>query len=222
MCYPALIAAGMAAAGAASNYAGQQKTIGAREDVARAEGERQQNYQKQANEVIDQSLVKQSPAAQNQSLAQTTQQRMSALLPSQSDAAQLPTSGSAPIEVKSEAARSMSDAIRKSRARLGAQARIGAFDQNQFENRLGMNRSMSDLGTLANFSQGSEGVLPYDLQDASNAGAGYQTAADLFNLGSNAVGLYGMTGAGGQKYPTIGRAGTNYSPAPPRGPVRII
>lgn len=220
MCYPALIAAGMAAAGAASNYAGQSRVAGAREDAARAEGERQKHYQEQASDVIDQNLVKQSPAAQNQALAQTTQQRMSALQPSQTGAVALPSSGSAPIEVKSEAARSMSDAIRKSRSRLGAQARVGAFDQNQFNNRISMNRGMSDLSRLAGFSQGSAGVLPYDLEGAANAGAGYRTAADLFNLGSSAVGLYGMTNA--PKYPTIGPAGTNYSAAPPRGPVSFL
>lgn len=216
MCYPMLIAAGLAAAGAASNYAGQKKVIGAREDVANAEGEKQKHYQDQADQVINENLVKQSPTAQNQSLAQTTAERTAALTPSASSGVDLPGAGSAPIEVKSEAARSMSDAIRRGRARLGAQARVGASGQNQFNNRVSMNRGMGEIAQLADFSRGSSGVLPYALQGAENAGAGFRTAADLFNLGSSAVGMYGMTqapSAPGQTLPATGPAGTNYVPA---------
>lgn len=195
MCYPALIGLALSAAGTGANYMGQKKVIGAREDVARAEGERQTGFQNRATDVINQNLVRQSPAAQNQALAQTTEQRTAALMPSQSDGVGLPTSGSAPIEVKGEVARQMSDAIRRGRTQLGAQARLGAFNQNQTENQRLLQRGMTDVGQIADASAGSAGVLPYALEGAANAGRGYQTAADLFNLGGQAVSLYGQTAA---------------------------
>jgi hypothetical protein len=190
-----LIGLGLAGAGAASNYVGAQRTNDAREDVALAEGDRQRNIQGQATDIIDQQTSKLSPAAQNQSLAQTAERRTSALVPSQDFSADLPTSGSAPIQVKGEVARQMANAIRSSRGRLGAQARLGAFRQNHATNQLGTGRAFSALGALSDRSQGSASVLPYELAGAANAGRGYRNAADLFNLASNVVSLYGMTRA---------------------------
>ena len=222
MCYPALIAAGLAAAGAGSNYMGQKRTNEAREDVVQAEGERQRNLQGQATDVINQQTSKLSPAAQNQALAQTGEQRTAALVPSQDYSAELPTSGSAPIQVKGEVARQMAKAIRGSRDQLGAQARLGAFNQNQATNQMGTGRAFSALGALADRSQGSAGVLPYELQGAANAGRGYQNAADLFNLAGNAVSLYGMTkpaAPGGAGSPVV--PGRNYTPVTraPQAPI---
>ncbi len=221
MCYPALIAAGMAAAGAGSNYMGAKRTNEARDDVARAHGERQAGLQGQADKIINQQTTALSPAAQNQSMALAGEQRLAAM--PASSGAELPTSGSAPIEVKSELARQVGDAIRKSRTRLGTQARLGAANQVQRDNNLGMARSMSGLGQIADFSRGEAGVLPYELQGAANAGRSWQTAADLFNLGGQAVSLYGMTtpsatpGAKPAARPATTGRYQNPAPPPPRG-----
>jgi hypothetical protein len=72
---------------------------------------------------------------------------------------------------------------------------LGAFRQNHATNQLGTGRAFSALGALSDRSQGSASVLPYELAGAANAGRGYRNAADLFNLASNVVSLYGMTRA---------------------------
>lgn len=220
MCNPLLFAAALAAGGAGSNYMGQRRVNNAREDSLMAEGDRQRNFQNQANDIIEQQTVQQSPAAQNQAFAETAERRTAALTPSQSDAASLPTSGSAPIQVNGEIARQISDAVRAGRSRLSAQARLSAYDENQFNNRLGLNRGATDIGQIADFSRGSSGVLPFELQGAENAGRGWKNAADLFNLGAQGLSLYGMTRA-----PDAGVSQVvperNYSPAPPRAPTRL-
>lgn len=228
MCTPALLATYpalqtamtvapfvMAAGGAAANYRAQQQVVGAREDVARAEGERQANLQKRASSIIDENLAKQSPADQNQQLAQAQSQRQASLLPLQSEKSGLPTSASAPVEVKGEVARQIGDAVKAGRQRLTMQARLGAGRQVQFDNNLSMNRGMSDIGQLADFSRGSSAVVPLEFQSADQKGRGARGVADLFNLGSTALSLYGMAGAGaGGGLP--GRARTMTYPLPAR------
>ena len=189
------VSTALAVAGAVSNKIASDKVIDRRNTDAEAEAARQRELQKRATAITDETLTKQSPASQAQQTAQIEQQRASAFAPAGTADTGLPSSGSAPIEVKSEIARQIGNAVRKGRAQLTARARLGAFDKSQHGNRLEIGRARTGVQQLQNFSLGSQNALQSEFGSATNAGKGWGNAADLFNLGSSVVGLYGMTKA---------------------------
>lgn len=66
----------------------------------------------------------------------------------------------------------------------------------------GVARDTGELGTIAGFKRGSQGVLPLELDAAAQKGQGLRMLADVFNLGSSmmmgpALGGTAMPGYGG-------------------------
>jgi hypothetical protein len=193
MCDPLSAAAVLTVGSIAANQVAANKVTGARNSRMAAEALRQKGYQQDANLINAEAQQGQAADQQKQNIATEQVSRERALAPAADVGTELPTSGSAPIEVKGAIAEQMADALGKARQQIGAQARLGAYGANQFNNSLALNRAQSDLGTVQNFSQGSSSILPFELEAANQAGSGWRTAADLMRLGGTAAGLYGLT-----------------------------
>lgn len=189
----------MMAASAKMNNDAQKSVVGARENAMRVELERQRALRERAAAVNDETEARFTRQQQDQSTGQEADRRTQVL----QEAVALPTSGiqdipvaGAPAIVQSQIAASIRDALLYGKKLAGANARLGAYGSNQFNNGLTLNRSAQDLGQVSDFSRRSSDITGMELESANQAGAKQRQMADLFRMGGSLVAMYGGTGAG--------------------------
>lgn len=188
-----------AASTAASVYQNQRAAKAqaeAQSQALEAERTRQQGLQHQADAEIGKVTAQFDPAAQEKALADAQAARTTAatgaIKPIPTDNYQTPTA-SAPVEVKNDLQRQVSDSLSKATRSAQAQAVLKAFGDQQLGANININRASQRVGQLQNFSQGSSSLVPLDIAAAHAAGNGNLENADIYNVAGSIANLYGNT-----------------------------
>lgn len=179
--------------------ANQNRALEARKNAAEVERIRQKKFEDETTPLFTSELTNLSPDAQNAALATAQQERtgktQAAVTTANEYAA--PASG-APQVVNSEIGRRVGQALRGQTAEAGNLAKLNAWQDLDFANRLGLNATNRNLGTLNNFSANSLQLLPYEQEVAArNAYKPPSGFGDLLKLGGSALGLASGVGAFG-------------------------
>jgi hypothetical protein len=190
MCDPVTTSLMIASAGA--SYAGNRKSQKAMEGTVAEENARQQRFRDQQKGVLDVSTKARSASKTKEQIAIEE-----AKANTNADAAmKANTAGadSAPTAVAPSAASSanVEDSYSREDARAGARstqdagrkAALDAFSNTMTAQQINNTKYAQDSAVLANMSQGSLGVLPYELQAASKAGDGLKTLSQVLSLAS--------------------------------------
>jgi hypothetical protein len=200
MCTPLAYAA-LAAQGASTllNARANSRIMDRQRELSGAERARQAAFREEAEGTLNETMGRFERDTQEGNIDRAAQRREGAIsdvvsAPSGVGPGDLPGSGDAPEVVRSTIARRMADAISRGRDEIKARARLGAFGENSFGNRIALGRSGQDINRMASFSRGSASVLPHELAGAHREGASMQRLADLFRLGGTGLGLYSMMG----------------------------
>lgn len=169
------------------------------------EAQRQKLLQAQAAGTFQKSLDRSQKPNQDQLQNEALTQRAQAYSNSTSaPPSYQPGTEGAPDVVKGEADRAIARADASTAQQAGAKAQLDSFGDVDQGNAISAGRNMDILKMLGNFSQGSQAVLPYELQAAQQRGAGKRTLADMLRAGSSIAGA----AAGG-----LGGAGSWFAPA---------
>lgn len=196
MCDPLSIGGLALAAGSTGlGMVGAQKQADARDDAMQAEFARQDRYSEGAMQAFDQSLGEYQDPAQD--LAAKKAERRESLegaVTGGSGGPGIPLPGSTPEVVKSEIARRMVEALDEGKAEARRMADLGAFGAWQQDTGRAVNQNQTEIGKYANFSRGSSGVLPQELQDANQEGAGFRFAGDILGAAGSAANMAGSMG----------------------------
>ena len=191
---------------AGSTYANKRGNDAVREkqdNITQTERERQDIYKKRSQATLDTTMKTFDRPAQDQSLATTTAQRETAINDTQAQTGDYtPAAGSAPPVVKSEIAKRMADAVRQGRGEVMARAKLGAYGGVQSNNAIRLNRSGQDIGQMADFSRGSAGIVPLEMQASLGAGRKWGQISDLFRTTGYGLGLYSAMQPGPLNYKT--------------------
>lgn len=198
MCSPtlALGAAGIVG-GQIMNNSANNAVAKARSRAMAAEQARQKAFSAEAFKAFDSSKAALERPAQDLALADAVAKRQAALLDTVSRGGGMATpvgAGSAPQNVKAEAARRMNDALvagRETAKRLGT---LSGFGDLQFDNSVKMNDSSRRIGLQGNLAQGSAAVLPWELEAANQKGAGRRMFGDILGAGGNLSMMAGLAG----------------------------
>jgi hypothetical protein len=167
----------------------------ARNSASAAEAARQQDLQRQSIANFDNTSAGFTRQAQDERLADVTADRGTSLaaniMPATSASA-IALPGSAPKVVSDNLGKQLSNAIGEGKSYAQRLGSLGAFNEAQFGNNQALARGAQDTSRLANFSSGSSGILPLELNAANQAGAKTGMFADLLgaaggvaNMGSS-------------------------------------
>lgn len=194
MCDPiSATAAGMAVAGMGANFMQQRSIESDRSKVLRAESDRQDAYAKSATAYKDAAQAGMTREAQDAENADITAKRNDTIQGniSQEGAYDVPTAGSAPAVVKTQLAKKISEALATGRDRGQKLAKLGAWGDLDFNNRINLAESRGNINQQGDFATGSANVVPLELQSANNAGAGFGLAGNLLSTGGQFLAAYG-------------------------------
>ncbi len=190
MCDPVTTSLMIASAG--TSYAANRKSQKAMEGTVAEESARQRRFRDQQAGVLDQSTASRSASKTKEEMAIDA-----AKTNAEADAAtkaNMAGSTDAPAAVAPSASSSsnVSDSYSREAGRANAssadanarQAALNAFGNTMTAQQINNTKYAQDSAVLANMSQGSLGVLPYELQAASKAGDKLKTLSQVLSLAS--------------------------------------
>jgi hypothetical protein len=94
----------------------------------------------------------------------------------------------------------------------GALADMRAFGDMLGSNSLLQARDASKVGQIGGFKQGSQGIVPYELDDAGKSGDGMKMFADVLRLAGTTMTGAGIGGGGGSIADMFGKGSTGFVP----------
>lgn len=190
MCDPVTTSLMVASAGA--SYAGNRKSQKAMEGTVAAEAERQRKFREQQSGILDVSTKNRSAARTKEEMAldaaKSNTEANAALDANTAEKTDQPTA----VAPSAASSQNVTDSYSREDARAGARSRdevgrksaLNAFNNVMTAQALNNTRYAQDSAVLANMSQGSLAVMPYELQAASKAGEGLQTLSKVLSLAS--------------------------------------
>lgn len=190
MCDPVTTSLMVASAGA--TYAGNKKSQKAMEGVVAAEAERQRKFRDQQAGILDISTKNRSAAKTQEQMALDAAKANSEASASQEANMAGKTDQPASVAPSAASSQNVSDSYSREDARAGARTRdeigrksaLNAFNNVMTAQAINNTKYAQDSAVLANMSQGSLSVMPYELQAASKAGEGLQTLSKVLSLAS--------------------------------------
>lgn len=214
MCTPLIIAGLALTAGSmVVNSIADNQVNNARNDVLHAEALRQRGFNREVDTINTQSQDR------YQGFGDAQQERAGELADLfASDVGDPNTAGVLPQSssniVNQETDRQMGDAQAYVDQQSGALANMRSFGDLLGEKSLMQARDAGKVGQLGGFKQGSQAVMPYELDDAGKAGDNAKFFADLLRLGGtvatgsgisggNIANMFGGAGASGGFYPGL-------------------
>lgn len=123
--------------------------------------------------------------------------------------ADIPLTRSAPNIVRENAARELNKGLGEGKDFAKRLGRLGAFGENQFQNRIDLSRLAEKMGMTGAESRGSANILPLELQSANRAGDSLTGLADILGGAGSAANLGGAVGFNPFSSPV---PGTVYTP----------
>lgn len=188
-----------AAVGLGANMAGSyqqsraaNKQAKARSQALQADEAKQRAFQEQASQQTQKTTGNFS--AENQEAMR--QQNIQNAVENQTGVGQTgdytTKSDSAPVEVKSEIARKIADAVSAGRGYAGSAANLNSYGQTNFDNALALTAGGENIDRINNFSRGQSSTLPSALNAASMKGQNNLLMADIFNGVSGIASAYAI------------------------------
>lgn len=207
MCDPISASLALAAAGTASNVAGQRKAQKAMDGAREAERIRQKGYQDSSNAVLDKSMGGADKGAQDSTEAEALAARKAAAdeatagvrRPIEATGANLAGDQTANAVIDAEMARKSAAALGYAGQQGDAKAKLLSFQDLNFSNAINNARAAQEQARIANFAKGSSDILPLELEVAGRKGQGLQTLGSALSTAGTIVGLgagAGWWGAG--------------------------
>lgn len=190
MCDPVTTSLMIASAGA--TYAGNKKSQRAMEGTVAEENSRQKRFRDQQKGVLDQSTASRSSSKSQEEMAldaaKSNTEADAAAAASTAGASGQPTA----IAPSAASSQNVTDSYSREDTRAKAQgkedstrsAALNAFNNVMSAQQINNTKYAQDSAVLANMSQGSLGVLPYELQAASKKGEGMKTLGQVLSLAS--------------------------------------
>lgn len=212
MCTPVAFALALTAAGSAAQAAGARRAAKAMAGARTAESIRQKGFQDEANAVVDDSLNKSGKDATDKGMADAAAQRAAASdaavadvrSPIEATGANLAGDQTANKIMATEgdvaAAKNLGYATQQGRAK----ANLLSFNDVTFQNAINNIRAGQKLNTTGNFMRGSAGVLPIELEAASQKGEGLKTFGNLLSTAGSVVGMGAGAGWWDKAPPELG------------------
>lgn len=190
MCDPVTTTLMVASAGA--SYAGHRKSQKAMEAAVSAESERQRRFREQQAGILDVSTKNRSAAKTKEEMALDAAKANSEAGASQEANMAGKTDQPASVAPSAASSQNVSDTYSREDARAGARTRdeigrkaaLNAFNNVITAQAINNSKYAQDSSVLANLSQGSLSVLPYELQAASKKGEGLKTLGQVLSLAS--------------------------------------
>ena len=190
MCDPVTTSLMIASAGA--SYAGNRQSQKAMEGTVAEENARQKRFRDQQKGVLDQSTASRSASKTQEEMAidaaKSNTDAAAAAAASTAGATDAPTA----VAPSAASSQNVSDSYSREDARAKAtskedatrSAALNAFNNTMTAQQINNSKYAQDSAVLANMSQGSLGVLPYELQAASKKGEGMKTLGQVLSLAS--------------------------------------
>lgn len=189
MCDPLTIASIALTAGSiVANQVAQGEQVRARDDVLAAERVRQKRFDMQAQTINDgtrDSFVGFEPQ-QAERAATIGDELASRVADPNSAAASIMPSSSSNV-VNQETAKQVGDAQAYVDQQTGAMAEIRSLGDLLGEKARGQSRDASAVAQINSFKQGSQGLVPLELDEAAKAGDGWKLFADILG-GAGSIG----------------------------------
>jgi hypothetical protein len=182
---------------AASEYA----NVSARNkmnDTVSAEEAQQQQYQKQAQNVLQQSIAQSTPAAAQQQIGQG-QQQLAGLI---SNTQAVPMSASMPSISSSSALGDVNSKTNAAKAQMSntAASNFGGYSNYGLQQYLKDLQAKSQLGVINQNASGWANILPAQLQQASQSQSGISDLGTLLSTAGKLGGVYSATSAPSTNY----------------------
>jgi len=190
MCDPVTTSLMIASAG--TSYAANRKSQKAMEGTVEAENQRQKKFREQQQGVLDISTKARSAEKTKEQMAidaaKANTDAEAAAGANTAEATDQPTA----VAPSAASSQNVSDSYSREDARAKAQSRddtarsaaLNAFNNTMTAQQINNTKYAQDSAVLANMSNGSLGVLPYELQAASKAGDGLKTLSQVLSLAS--------------------------------------
>lgn len=189
MCDPVTTSLMIASAGA--SYAGNKKAQGAMEDAVNAEAQRQKVFRDRQAGILDQSVASRTASRTKAEIDADAASQVDAYGKNQeaNDAGQTAApvagpSGASSANVSDSYSRETSRANEAGKGAATRQAALSAFGNTMQAQQLNNTKYAQDSSVLANMSQGSLAVMPYEVQAGSHAGDSLKTLSQVLSLAS--------------------------------------
>jgi hypothetical protein len=167
-----------------------------------AENTRQDDLQRQAIASLKGTQEQFTPEFQNEGIEAAAAERIERLQgavvgsgETEAVVADLPFAGSAPDIVRETAAKRLSEGLAEGKGFAKRLGRFGAFGEQNFQNRLDMNRLGERMGMIGGESRNSAQLLPFELDAANRAGDTMSGFADILGSLGSVAGLGSAVGA---------------------------
>lgn len=174
---------------------GAQKAQRAQAQAIEDEQKRQRRLQQEAMGHVKDSTATAGRTGTDRTLGQALDARSAqygAPTPGSAAAsAPLPGASGAPAIVGREQGRAIASADSYGAQQALQKAVLDAWGDASLHNKIAVSRNGSKIGMIGGFENGSMGVLPLELQSASNAGGGLRMIGDLLVKGGQAAGMAG-------------------------------
>lgn len=179
-------------ASAGTSYAANRKSQKAMEGTVEAENQRQKKFREQQQGVLDISTKARSAEKTKEQMAidaaKANTDAEAAAAANTAEATDQPTA----VAPSAASSQNVSDSYSREDARAKAQSRddtarsaaLNAFNNTMTAQQINNTKYAQDSAVLANMSNGSLSVLPYELQAASKAGDGLKTLSQVLSLAS--------------------------------------
>lgn len=192
-----------------ANTVAQSQIDGARNDVLHAEFSRQQGFNREIADLNTQSQDRYVGFDEQQDTrANDLAGMFAADVDDPNVASVLPQSSSS--IVNRETAKQKAEAQEYVDQQSGALANMRSFGDLLGETSLLQGRDAAKVGQLGGFKMGSQGVVPYELDDANKAGDGMKFFGDLLRLGGTVATGAGI--GGGSIANMFGQGSTGFVP----------
>ncbi|CAB4145820.1 hypothetical protein UFOVP477_46 [uncultured Caudovirales phage] len=190
MCDPVTTSLMIASAGA--SYAGNRKAQKAMEGTVAEESARQRRFRDQQKGVLDQSTASRASGKTQEEMALDAAKANTAADAAAAASTAGATDAPSGVAPSAAASQNVTDSYSRESGRAQAKSKedstrsaaLNAFSNVMTAQQLNNSKYAQDSAVLANMSQGSLGVLPYELQAASKSGDGLKTLSQVLSLAS--------------------------------------
>lgn len=191
------------------NTIAQKRVDNARSEVLATEAQRQRQFNREVEQLNTQSQDRYVGFdAQQDERANALADLFATDITDPNNATAVPASSSNIVNRETEAR--MSDAQDYVDQQSGAVAGMRSFGDLLGETSLLQARDASKVGQIGGFKVGSQGIVPYELDEANKAGDGLKLFGDVLRMGGSAVTGAGI--GGGSIASMFGQASTGFVP----------
>lgn len=197
MCDPISASLALAAAGTATQAAGQRKAQKAMSGAREAERIRQKGHQDASNAVLEKSMGGADKSAQDATEAEALAARKAASdaavadvrAPLEATGENLAGDQTANAVIEAEQAAQAAKSLGYAGQQGGAKAKLLSFNDLNFANAINNARAAQEQARIANFAKGSADILPIELEAASRKGQGLQTLGSALSAAGMITGM---------------------------------